>query len=114
MIFVIFSLDFFRYQSEVFGESNGTKARHLIFATNLQLSHLSKVKYWYMDGTFKIVKDPFTQIFTINGFLVREEGVFASNFLSINEQITIISVSISRPIKASPAVLRSDDSSTSH
>jgi len=37
--------------------------RHLIFATEEGLSLLSKSKTWYVDGTFKVVHEPFTQLF---------------------------------------------------
>jgi len=30
---------------------------------------LSKAKSWYIDGTFKLVKHPFQQLFTINAFM---------------------------------------------
>lgn len=43
--------------------------RHLIFATDQQLAHLSKAKCWYIDGTFKLVKRPLQQLFTINAFM---------------------------------------------
>lgn len=44
--------------------------RHLVFATRSMLDLLSKSKSWYVDGTFKVVKKPFTQLFTIH-LLVR-------------------------------------------
>lgn len=43
--------------------------RHIILATDQQLEHLSKAKTWYIDGTFKLVKRPFQQLFTINAFV---------------------------------------------
>jgi len=43
--------------------------RHIILATDQQLEHLSKAKSWYIDGTFKLVKRPFQQLFTINAFV---------------------------------------------
>jgi hypothetical protein len=42
--------------------------RHLIFATQHQLQLLARAKTWYVDGTFRLVRKPFTQRFTINVF----------------------------------------------
>ena len=36
--------------------------RHLVFATQSMLDLLSKSKTWYVDGTFKVVKKPFTML----------------------------------------------------
>ena len=47
--------------------------RHIIFATALQLDLLSSAKSWYVDGTFKIVKKTFHQLFTIHAF-VKKNG----------------------------------------
>ena len=49
-------------------------ARHLIFATAQQLQLLRAVEHVYMDGTFKVVKKPFTQLFGIHGFLKDDDG----------------------------------------
>jgi hypothetical protein len=43
--------------------------RHLVFATENMLSLLKRSKTWYVDGTFKVVKAPFTQLFTIHAFV---------------------------------------------
>ncbi len=43
--------------------------RHLMFATENMVSLLKKSKTWYVDGTFKVVKAPFTQLFTIHSFV---------------------------------------------
>jgi len=47
--------------------------RHFMFATDYQLQLLSRAATWYMDGTFKIVKEPFVQLFSIHAF-VRKDG----------------------------------------
>lgn len=46
--------------------------RHLIFATNDQLKLLAKAKRWYADATFKVVRQPFTQLFSIHAFVQRD------------------------------------------
>ena len=51
--------------------SNGK--RHLIFATRQQLQQLVKSKNWYVDGTFKLCRQPFSQLFTINAFVRSSE-----------------------------------------
>ena len=43
--------------------------RHLVFATHQELEQLSKAKSCYVDGTFKLVRHPFTQLLTINAFV---------------------------------------------
>ena len=49
--------------------------RHLIFATNNMLNILCRAKIWYLDGTFKIVKEPFTQLFSIHAFARSDSGI---------------------------------------
>ena len=46
---------------------NGT--RHLIFAMDAQVEFLTNVKTWYVDATFKVIKQPFTQLFSIHAFV---------------------------------------------
>ncbi|KAL5010801.1 hypothetical protein ScPMuIL_013106 [Solemya velum] len=43
--------------------------RHLIFYTDYQLQLLSNAKTWYMDGTFRVVNKPWTQLFSIHAFV---------------------------------------------
>ena len=47
--------------------------RHLMFATDQQLQFLSRAKSWYIDGTFKLCRQPFTQLLTINAFVKYED-----------------------------------------
>ena len=39
---------------------------HLLFARQEQLNTLGT---WYIDGTFKLVRHPFKQLFTVNAFV---------------------------------------------
>ena len=43
--------------------------RHLLFVTQEQLQLLAKARNWYVDGTFKVVRRPFTQLFSIHTFI---------------------------------------------
>ena len=45
------------------------KQRHLIFATPEQLEILRSATEIFMDGTFKVVKEPFYQLFSLHAFL---------------------------------------------
>ena len=49
--------------------------RHLVFATEKQLQFLSKAKTWFIDGTFKLCRHPFTQLWTINAYARCEDHV---------------------------------------
>ena len=39
------------------------------------MNQLNKCKRWFLDGTFKIVKRPFYQLFSIHGYVTKEECV---------------------------------------
>jgi len=47
--------------------------RHILFATDNMLNLLAKAKVWYMDATFKLVKEPFKQLFSIHAFVRQGE-----------------------------------------
>ena len=47
--------------------------RHLIFATETQLSHLNSAKAWYIDGTLKVVREPFVQLLSIHCFIKQKD-----------------------------------------
>ena len=49
--------------------------RHLLFATDRQIELLSVAKRWYMDGTFKVIRHPFTQLVSIHGFIRHTESI---------------------------------------
>ena len=51
------------------GEVKVMERRHLIFATDQQLTHLAASTSWYVDGTFKLVSRPFQQLLSINAFV---------------------------------------------
>ena len=51
------------------GDIRVGEARHLLFFTDQQLGVLKKAKTWYLDGTFKIIKKPFYQLFSIHAFV---------------------------------------------
>ena len=57
------------------GDVKVDERRHLIFATNHMLNVLCRAKIWYLDGTFKIVKEPFTQLFSIHAFVKSDSGI---------------------------------------
>ena len=45
--------------------------KHFIFCTAKQANSLVKGKTWYLDGTFKVVKQPFYQLLSIHFFFSR-------------------------------------------
>ncbi|KAJ8045290.1 hypothetical protein HOLleu_08271 [Holothuria leucospilota] len=48
---------------------------HLIFATEEMVALLSKSKTWYIDRTFKVMKEPFCQLMTIHSFVRSSDDV---------------------------------------
>ena len=47
--------------------------KHLLFASDNMLRILAKAKVWYIDGTFKLIKHPFTQLLSIHAFVRQGE-----------------------------------------
>lgn len=47
--------------------------RHLVFASDKQLELLQQSKTWYIDGTFKLCRQPFTQLLTLNAFVKNDD-----------------------------------------
>ena len=48
--------------------------RHFVFATVEQLVHLGRSKTRYIDGTFKLVRHPFTPLLIVNAFLRKDNN----------------------------------------
>ena len=49
--------------------------RHLMFSTPHQLELLANARHWYVDATFRLVREPVTQLFTINVFIRSDDNV---------------------------------------
>ncbi|XP_052236669.1 uncharacterized protein LOC127848322 [Dreissena polymorpha] len=47
---------------DVWVDDNG----HIMFATNQQLQLHQNARKWYLDGTFRVVKKPFKQLWSIH------------------------------------------------
>ncbi|XP_076113413.1 uncharacterized protein LOC143081063 [Mytilus galloprovincialis] len=56
----------------VVGDITVRDKRHIMFATQEQLQLLQTAKKWYLDGTFKVVKKPFYQLFSIHAFIQKD------------------------------------------
>lgn len=75
MVLILFQLDLDYldvqapnfFQRDIFVESTGK--RHLLFYTERQLELLAKAKIWYMDGTFRVVNQPWVQMFSVHAFV---------------------------------------------
>ena len=48
---------------------------HIIWTSEEQRQLLKTSKTWYMDGTFKLVKLPFTQLYSIHCFISNGDGI---------------------------------------
>ena len=65
---------FFTYDEDfipgfLVGDLHVSGHRHMLFADRDQLTLLGKSKTWYVDGTFKIIKKPFVQLWSIHAFV---------------------------------------------
>lgn len=65
--------DFIQADVIIENDANLISSRHIIMATENQLHLLSNTKQWYIDGTFRIVRQPFYQLLSIHAFLKSDE-----------------------------------------
>lgn len=54
------------------GEAAVGGKRHLLFATHDQIKDLQSMKRWYVDGTFHVAHLPFSQPYSIHGFIKKD------------------------------------------
>lgn len=55
------------------GDVRVENERHILLAAPLQKELLKTAKNWYLDGTFKIIRRPFEQLFSIHGFIQKDD-----------------------------------------
>ena len=65
-------------------------ARHLILASPEQMQFLKGAATWYLDGTFKAVRQPFVQLFGVHAFLRCSDSI---------KQVPLVNVLMSRRTK---------------
>ena len=67
------------------------EGRILIFATDDQLELLAAAKQWFADGTFKLSRRPFYQLYSLHAFIVNQQGM--------KQQIPLVYLLMSGKIK---------------
>ncbi|VDI72607.1 Hypothetical predicted protein [Mytilus galloprovincialis] len=72
------------------GDLTVDTARHVMFSSPTQQQILQKARRWYLGGTFKVVRKPFTQLFTVHAFLQKEDSI---------KQVPLVFVLMSRKRK---------------
>ncbi|XP_052271690.1 uncharacterized protein LOC127872400 [Dreissena polymorpha] len=68
-------MDYLKCHDFLIADLRVDEQRHLVFATQFQLNLLQNATRWFMDGTFKVVKDPFKsrgQLLSIHAFIHKD------------------------------------------
>lgn len=52
-----------------------TGRRHLVLLTPDQLRLLKNCKVWFLDGTFHVVKVPFTQLYSVHCYMRKDDNI---------------------------------------
>ena len=80
---ISFELDYnWMPQEFLQGDIKIAGARHIVFATLPQLQLLNNASVIYCDATFKIVRQPFSQLFNFHSFLGDANNENVNKFLS--------------------------------
>ena len=86
--------------------------RHVVFATSTQLHLLADSTIWYIDGTFRVVSRPFTQMVSAHAFLKKDSDmkqvplVFARMSGKRKEDYVAVFEAISQMLPLRPKVER--------
>ena len=65
--------NYLNFQEFFIGDIRVGTERHIVFATELQLQLLKQARRWFLDGTFKIRKEPFQQLFSLHSFVQKDD-----------------------------------------
>ena len=49
--------------------------RHIIFATSQQLQFLTDAHRLYFDGTFKVIREPFKQLYSVHAYIESGDAI---------------------------------------
>ena len=67
-LFFDFDMSFLDDEHFLLADLSGDSYRHLLFATEDGLRDLARSSVWSMDGTFKLVRAPFVQLYSVHSF----------------------------------------------